>query len=403
MKLSKIFILILVIVVLIQTGFTKPYVILISFDGFRWDYLDRGISHNLDILIKQGVRASSLRPVFPTKTFPNHVSIVTGLYPEHHGIIHNHFINPTTGEEFSLANKSAVQNPKWYSGEFIWETAKKNSIKSASFFWPGSELTAEYRRPDYYKEYQHDLPYNKRIEGIINWLKLPLAQRPHFITLYFHETDSRGHDSGPDSPEINASIKLLDSHIGDLMTGIEKIGLKDSVNLIVVSDHGMTNISENKVINIEKILAGKKAELWETGPVMMVNPLEHGVYEILKEYSKNYYVYKKEELPEFYSFSEHPFIYPLILIAKPGYSLVKNIAEDKVGYSISEGNHGYEKDFLDMHGIFVASGPAFKTSYKTGTVWNIDIYPLICKIFNISPKQPIDGNLERIGFVLKER
>jgi predicted AlkP superfamily pyrophosphatase or phosphodiesterase len=403
MKFCKIFILILVTVVLFQTGFSQPYVILISFDGFRWDYLDRGYSPNIDKLIKDGVRALSLRPVFPSKTFPNHISIVTGLYPEHHGIIHNHFKNPATGEEYSLSKRTAVQDPKWYSGEFIWETAKKNGIKSASFFWPGSELSAEYSRPDYYKEYQHNLPYEERVQGVIKWLELPLERRPHIINLYFHETDSRGHDFGPDSEEINSAIKLLDVQLGSLVKGIKKIGLKDSINFIIVSDHGMTNISEKKVINIEKILAGKNAELWETGPVMMVNPEEKGIYEILKNNNENYYVYKKEELPDFYSFSQHPFIYPIILIAKPGYSLVKNIAKGKEGYSISAGNHGYEKDLLDMHGIFVASGPAFKTGYKTGTVWNIDIYPLLCKIFNITANQPIDGKLERIGFVLKEQ
>jgi ectonucleotide pyrophosphatase/phosphodiesterase family member 5 len=402
-KHSFIFILFLVLLVFCQPVLSQPYVLLISFDGFRWDYLDRGITPNIDKLINKGVRAISLRPVFPSKTFPNHVSIATGLYPEHHGIIHNYFKNPTTNEEFSLSKRKAAQNPKWYSGEFIWETARKQGVISASFFWPGSELTAEYRQPNYYKEYQHELPYEKRIEGVLDWLKLPMEKRPHFITLYFHETDSKGHDYGPNSVEINNAIKLLDSLLRDLVDGIEKLSLKDSVNIIIVSDHGMTEIYENKIINIEKLLGNKKAELWETGPVMMVDPREDGIYELLKENSDNFYVYKKNEIPDFYFYSDHPFIYPIILIAKPGYSLERNLSTGKKEYSISVGNHGFEKDLLDMHGIFVASGPAFKVGYKTGTVWNIDIYPLICKILNIKPNQPIDGKLERIGFVLKEQ
>ena len=402
-KHHYIYLLFVVLLIFCQTGFSQPYVILISFDGFRWDYPNRGLTPNIDKIIKQGVRAISLRPVFPSKTFPNHVSIVTGLYPEHHGIIHNHFKNPATDEEYSLGNRSAVKNPKWYNGEFIWETAKKQGIVTASFFWPGSEPTAEYRQPQYYKEYQHELPYEKRIEGVLNWLQMPAKKRPHFITLYFHETDSKGHEFGPNSEEINDAIKLLDTLLGSLLSGIEKINLKDSVNIIIVSDHGMTEISEDKNVNIEKILQNKKCELWETGSVMMVNPLEDGIYEILKQNSGNYYVYKKDELPDFYFYSDHPFIYPIILVAKPGYSLEKNLSAGKKEYSVSAGNHGFEKDFLDMHGVFVASGPAFKTGYKTGTVWNIDIYPLICKILNISPNQPIDGKLERIGFVLKEQ
>jgi len=402
-KIPLIFLLFLVLLIFYQTGLSQPYVILISFDGFRWDYLDRGITPNLDKIVKNGVRALSLRPVFPSKTFPNHISIATGLYPEHHGIIHNHFRNLSTNEEYSLANRESVRNSKWYSGEFIWETAKKQGIITASFFWPGSEVSAEHRHPDYYMEYQHNMPYHKRVQGVLDWLKLPSSKRPHFITLYFHETDSKGHDYGPNSYEINTAIKLLDGLVGDLTDGINQLSFKDSVNIILVSDHGMTEIYEDKIINVDKILGDKKAELWESGPVMMVNPKEDGIYKLLKENSKNFYVYKKDELPDFYSFSDHPFIYPIILVAKPGYSLEKNISENQNGYPISKGNHGYEKDFLDMHGIFVASGPAFKVGYKTGTIWNIDIYPLICEILNISPYQPIDGKLERIGFILKEQ
>ena len=293
-KSSYLFVLFLVLLIFCQTSLSQPYVILISFDGFRWDYLDRGKTPNFDKLINNGVRAISLRPVFPSKTFPNHISIATGLYPEHHGIIHNYFKNPFNSEEFGLNNPDAVQNSKWYSGEFIWETAKKQGVITASFFWPGSEVTLEYRQPNYYKEYQHELPYEKRIEGVLDWLKLPMEKRPHFITLYFHETDSKGHEYGPNSVEINQAIQLLDSQLGALLTGLEKINLKDSVNIIIVSDHGMTEISDDKVINIDKLLEGKKYELRETGPVMMVNPLQEGIYEILKQNSKNYHVYKKE-------------------------------------------------------------------------------------------------------------
>jgi len=403
LKQSLIVILFLVLLILCQTGLSQSYVILISFDAFRWDYLDRGITPNLNKIINNGVRALSLRPVFPSKTFPNHISIATGLYPEHHGIIHNNFKNPSTNEEYSLGNRESVKNSKWYSGEFIWETAKKQGITTASFFWPGSEVTAEYRQPNYYKDYQHNLPYEERVQGVLDWLKLPPEKRPHFITLYFHETDSKGHEFGPNSEEINTAVKLVDGLVGDLTNGINKLSLKDSVNIIIVSDHGMTEIYKDKIINVENILGNKKAELWETGPVMMVNPQDDGVYELLKKNNKNYYVYKKNELPGFYSYSDHPFIYPIILVAKPGYSLEKNISEDQKEYSISKGNHGFEKDFLDMHGIFVASGPAFKAGYKTGTIWNIDIYPLLCEILNISPYQPIDGKLERIGFILKEQ
>lgn len=380
----------------------QPYVLLISLDGFRWDYPDRGLSPNLQFLEENGVRSLSLRPVFPTKTFPNHISIVTGLYPENHGIILNSFKNPFSGELYRIGDTSAVRDPKWYSAEFIWETANKQGIITASHFWPGSELRIKSKRPTYYKKYDHNLPYAVRVKTVLNWLKLPQKKRPHFITLYFHETDSQGHDFGPNSEQTNNAIKVLDQQIGDLIKGIKNIGLKDSINIIVVSDHGMSEISPDRIINVEKLLDGKKCEFWGSGPIMMINPLEDGVLKKLKSKKHHFYAYRKNNIPAFYHFTKNVLISPIVLIAEPGYSLITNRGEKRGSYTKDGGNHGYEKDLLDMHGIFIASGPAFKSSYRTGTLWNIDIYPLICEILGIIPTGPIDGKLERIEFILKE-
>ncbi len=406
MKSKYIYIILATIIVLFNCQFltaknNQPYIILISFDGFRWDYLDRGLTPNIDKIVNNGVKAISLRPVFPSKTFPNHISIVTGLYPENHGIIFNSFEDPFKNERYSLGNKAAKGNPRWYSGEFIWETAEKQGITTASYFWPGSELTLDYKRPTYFKYYKHDTPYNKRIKEVIDWLRLPHHQRPHFITLYFHETDSQGHDYGPNSKEVNEAISLLDKQIGELSRGLTDIGLKDSLDIIVVSDHGMTEVYPDRIINVENLLDGKKYKISGDGPVMMIDPLEEGIFELLIEKSQNFKVFKRDEIPGYYHFSQHPFIYSLILVADPGYSLIDNYGKKNGFYLQSKGNHGYDKDFLDMHGIFVAAGPSFKKGFKTGTLWNIDIYPLLCEILNIKPVQLIDGSLERISFVLK--
>ena len=181
----------------------EPYVILISFDGFRWDYSERGITPNLDSLKKYGTHASSLKPSFPTKTFPNHYSIVSGLYPENHGIIFNSFTNPQSKERYRIGNSKQVKNSEWYLGEAFWETAERNGITSACYFWPGSEVELDYRRPTYSMEYNHNKPYEERINGIIDWLQLPIKERPKFMTVYFHDTDSYGHDNGPNSSEIS--------------------------------------------------------------------------------------------------------------------------------------------------------------------------------------------------------
>ena len=207
---------------------SSPYVLLVSFDGFRWDYLNRDITPNLDAVIDNGVRASSLQPSFPTKTFPNHLSIVTGMYPENHGIIFNRFEDIETKKIYQLSDTSAVRNPIWYKGEAFWTTAEKNDITTASFFWPGSELTDKSRRPTYFKHYEHNQPYRERIDGVIDWLQLPQNERPHFITLYFHDTDSFGHEFGPNSTEINTSIQRIDSLVGYLNNELSKIGMKDS-------------------------------------------------------------------------------------------------------------------------------------------------------------------------------
>lgn len=384
-----------------------PYLILISFDGFRWDYANRGVTPNLDKFRQEGVSALSLEPVYPTKTFPNHLSIITGLYPENHGIILNEFENPVTGEQYNLSNEAALRDSKWYLGEAFWETAERQGIITASYFWPGSQLTLVYRRPTYWEPYEHNRPYEQRVEGLLNWLKLPEDQRPHFITLYFHETDSKGHDFGPDSPEVNQAISLLDSVLGSLIDGITRLDLDNQVNIIVVSDHGMTEVNTDRIVNVEKMIGEYACRYIGEGPFLMIRPEEKemdAVYNLLKQQAQHFRVYRREEVPAYFHFSHHPFIPPLVLVADMGWSLHTNKSAEtllKKGYG-KGGNHGYDNHQMDMHGIFFALGPAFKKGYRTGTLHNTDIYPLLCRIFHIMPRQNIDGRLERISFILEE-
>jgi len=376
----------------------NSYVILVSFDGFRWDYLNRGLTPNLDKIANEGVRALSLRPCFPSKTFPNHISIATGMFPQNHGIISNDFENPFTKEEYGMRTTGS----KWYNGEFIWETLNRNNIRTASYFWPGSEITYSERRPNIYKSYEHKFPYYKRIDSLIAWLSLPEEKRPHFLTVYFDATDTYGHKYGPNSVEVNNTIKSLDSLTGYLVKRLEEIKMEDNVNLIFVSDHGMTEISKEKFINVEEMLKGFSVQLQNDGPVMMITTKPENreeVYNFLKK-QEHFSVYKKEEMPDYYNYNKHPFISDLILVADLGYSLLDNISIKKAEEYGGKGNHGFAKDELDMHGILLAKGPEFKKGFRTGTLWNIDIYPLICNIFGIFPRSNIDGKAERIEFLL---
>lgn len=378
----------------------KPYVILISFDAFRWDYLDRGISPNLEKIRKEGVSALSLRPAFPSKTFPNHLSIITGMYPAHHGIIANHFLDPLTNGEYSMGDTVSVRDGEWYLGEAFWETAERQGITTASYFWPGSEVQIPYRHPTYYKPYDHYKPYEQRVDGIIEWLTMPADKRPHFINAYFHETDDKGHKFGPNAPETNEAIKRLDGIAGYLINKLTDIKMLDSVNIIFVSDHGMTEVSNERAINIKKILGEKGGKYFDAGPIMFVTPEKENikeVYDILKKNESHYKVYHRDEVPEYFHFNDHPFIAPIIIIADLGWSVISN--EKKIWKG--KGDHGYDNQQLDMHGIFLATGPYFKKNYHTGTLWNIDIYPMLCKVFNIYPRSNIDGSYERIGFILK--
>jgi len=381
-----------------------PYVILISFDGFRWDYPQRGLTPNLNMMEEHGVSAISLMPVFPSKTFPNHISIITGMYPENHGIIHNEFHDHFRGEKYKVGDEKSIRNARWYQGEAFWETAERQEIITASYFWPGSELTLEYRRPTYFEYYDHNRPYKERIAGVIKWLQLPEEKRPHFITMYFDATDSKGHEHGPDSPENNGAIQQLDETLGLLFSELERLEFSNKINIIVVSDHGMTNVDTKRLINIENTLKGMDFKIQGYGPVMMVDCSDEDrldIFNRLRESENHYKVYLRENVPDCYHFKNHPFISPINLIADMGWTLVDNKRKIMLSLYGSGGNHGYDNHHLDMHGIFYAMGPAFKKGYRTGTLRNIDIYSLLCKIFEIMPRQNIDGKLDRIEFILK--
>ena len=453
----------------------KPYVLLISFDGFRWDYLDRGLSPNIEKFYNDGIRAMSLQPCFPSKTFPNHYSIITGMYPENHGIISNYFKDIKRNQVYRLGDSAQVRNSEWYLGEAFWETAERNRIKTASYFWPGSEVHLSYRHPSYFMEYNQQTPYKDRVDGVINWLKLPKEKRPHFITLYFEDTDNTGHDFGPDSKEVNESIVRLDNIVKYLdeslksinfrdsiniiivsdhgMTSTPKekrphfitlyfedtdntghdfgpdskevnesivrldnivkylgesltsINFRDSINIIIVSDHGMTSTPKEKIINIERIVPDFGCKFIEPGPVMKIecdiNKIE-AVYQKLNQNENHYRVFRREDVPDYFHYSKNPFISPIIIVADLGYSLVDNRTMKRSVEKWSLGNHGFDNHASDMHGIFVANGSMFRKNYKTGSVLNIDIYPLLCKIFDIFPRANIDGDLSRIKFILKE-
>lgn len=394
---------ILSILLFFQLSFsqTEQYTILISFDGFRWDYLNRGLTPNIDQLKSNGVYAESLEPVFPTKTFPNHYSIVTGLYPDNHGIILNEFRDPVTNAKYTIWDSSVVTNPKWYKGESIWENAKKQNIITASYFWPGSEIKDVKRQPNYFEKYNHNLPYDKRIEGVLNWLQLPFSERPKIIAMYFDATDSKGHRFGPNSKELNSAIQQLDSVIGKIVSGLEKLNLLSKTNIIITADHGMTELSTERIVKINELVSAETFIEWSE-PIMFVWPVEgkvEEVYSLLKSKESHFKTFKSIDMISEFNFGKSNLLPPIMLVADLGWMLSTHEPTERELQRFYPGNHGFRPSEKDMHGIFVASGPSFKKNFKTKILRTIDIYPLLCKINNLIPSKNIDGDLSKIDFI----
>ncbi|MGM0648445.1 MAG: ectonucleotide pyrophosphatase/phosphodiesterase, partial [Bacteroidota bacterium] len=231
----------------------KEYVVILSLDGFRWDYPDSTATPNLDKIARKGVKAEYLKPSFPTKTFPNHYSMATGLYPDHHGIVMNNFYDPTMDAYYSMGDSASRNNPAFYGGEPIWETAEKQGKIAGTFFWVGSDVAGADNKATYWKPYQQSIPFSARIDTVIQWLKKPADKRPDLVMWYYHEPDAIGHNAGPFAVETDSVIKMLDSLVGVFMTKIEALPYSDKINVLVTSDHGMNPISRERVVDLSAV------------------------------------------------------------------------------------------------------------------------------------------------------
>jgi len=378
----------------------KPYVVMLSMDGFRWDYPEKASTPNLDHIEKIGVKAEASIPCFPTKTFPNHYSMATGLYPENHGIVQNSFYAPDLDKYYSIRNIEAVTDPEFYFGEPVWVTAEKQGVKSASYFWVGSEASHDSIFPSYHYAYNGSVPFEERIDGVIEWLSLPESERPHLIMWYIQEPDSKGHAVGPDHPEMVSMIEYLDSLVGVFYAKINKLSISEQINVIITSDHGMGEISKDRVVYLYDYIQKDWCENIDGGnPVYSIDTKDEfydTTYSILSSVD-HIKVWKKSEVPERLYFSNSQRIKDFVVVADSSWSLLKSSKKN----SYSGGTHGYDNQNKDMHAIFYAYGPSFKINYQHQPINNIDIYPLVCKILNLeSPK--VDGKIEKTIEMLKD-
>jgi len=366
-------------------------VILISIDGLRPDYLSRAETPVIDQLIADGVVADHLIPVFPSKTFPNHYSIVTGLYTENTGIIANNMFDPELGR-FSLGNRDAVENPSWYGGEPIWVTAEKQGLRAGTLFWPGSEAPIMGKQATHWLRYTDDMPHRDRVDTLISWFQSPNDKPLSFATFYMSQVDSYGHWYGPESDSVVVAMQEVDRTIGYLISELERIGIWPNVNIILTSDHGMAEVSNDKVILIDEIIDMSDVEVFDWSPVAMLQPDSGNVdvvYDALKAAENNYTVYRKQDLPDRFRIKNNTRVPEILVVAEAGYSITTRDRFESRG--VSGGAHGYDPLDPDMNAFFLASGPAFKSGLTIEAFENIHIYEMLCEILGLNPA-PNDGN-----------
>jgi len=371
------------------------YVVLVSMDGFRWDYQKQFNLPNLKQIAKEGVHAKSMKPSYPSKTFPNHYSIVTGLYPDHHGIINNVFYDAQLNESFSLSGK-AKNDSRFYGGNPIWNVAEQQGVKAASFFWPGSDI--DKRNPSYYKNYDGKIPYEARIDTVMKWLQLPEKQRPHLVTLYFDEPDHTGHNFGPLSSENKKMVIKMDSIMGELSRKLDQLAIGKQINLIIVSDHGMAAISNDKKVAVLDYLKPEWLNYKDViNPIMSLQAkagFQDSIANALKKVPHIKF-WKSTEVPKRLHYGTNPRVHDFVIEADKGYSLVS-----KESTHIKGGTHGYDNKEKDMHAIFYAKGPAFKVDKEVHTFQNVSVYPLIAHILGLQIEN-VDGKLSDVKSALK--
>ncbi|MBA3633127.1 MAG: alkaline phosphatase family protein [Acidobacteria bacterium] len=385
----------------------KPTIILISLDGFRYDYLDKYKAKNLKKMAQNGVRAKWLIPSFPTKTFPNHYTIATGLYPEHHGIIENNIYD--FGTVFTLGKREEVQNSRWWLGEPIWVTAEKQGQKAGAFFFPGTEAEIKGVRPTFWKTYDGKIPNETRVDTILSWLDLPVEQRPTLYTLYFSDTDDAGHEFSPDSIHTKMAVSKVDNDLGRLVRGLKKRRIYKKINLIITSDHGMATVDFRNAVFLDEYINFDDTEriLW-TNEIVQIFPKSGKEFDIINKLKtiNHAQCWKKSEIPERLHYDDSPRIAPIICSTEEGWITTshRRYEELKARTDLSQphGGHGYDNKYLSMQATFIAHGAAFRKNYIAEPFENIQIYNLMCRILGLQPA-PNDGDFEKIKDLLKSR
>ncbi|XP_072994192.1 uncharacterized protein [Typha latifolia] len=375
------------------SNLSRPVVLLISSDGFRFGYQFKAPTPNIRRLISNGTEAEEgLIPVFPTSTFPNHYSIVTGLYPSYHGIIYNYFVDPVSGEQFTTRS----HEPMWWLGEPLWETVVAQGFNAAAYFWPGSEVIKGpwTCSPNVCPKYNFSVPFEERVDTVLGYFDLPKDEIPVFIALYFEDPDSQGHVVGPDDPRITDAVVRIDKMIGRLIDGLEERGIFEDVSIILLGDHGMVGTCDKKLIFLDDLspwIQIPSSWVRSYSPLLSIQPPpDMSLSEVVAkmnegltsgkvnngEYLK---IFLKEDLPDRLHYSDSYRIPSIIGLVGEGYTVEQRRTERKE----CGGAHGYDNAFFSMRTIFVAHGPQFDRGRKIPSFENVEIYNLITSVLKL--------------------
>ena len=377
--------------------FVRPYVVLVSFDGFRADYLDRFDTPGFDRLAARGVRASGLVSVFPSLTFPAHYSIATGLHPEAHGVVANRFYDPVRDDEFDYREREDAQDGSWWAGEPIWVTAEKQGMVAAALFFPGTEADIGGVRPSHWRPYDGSVPNVERIKQVLAWLAMPAVERPHLITLYFSLVDSAGHRLGPAHADIGESVEAADRLLGQLMNGLDALPHAEQTGLVVVADHGMAAVDPERLTVLPEMADLSDARLVAAGPSMSVHVGNPDRAATLRDELNTRLVharaYLREELPEHLHARGNPRIGDIVVLPNGmGFVGFSSFVE-RLRVTFRQGQHGWDPRLPAMHGIFLAAGPGIETGVTLPPVEAVDVYPLVAHLLGLTPADGVAGSL----------
>ena len=381
------------------------YLVLVSLDGFRWDYARRDGARHLLEMARQGAWApNGMLPSFPSVTYPNHISIVTGLYPEHHGIVANDFYDPERQARYSPRIPDTIADGSWYSGVPLWSLAERQGMRTAALFWPGSEAEIAGKRPTWYQRYEEseytEAAEQARIQKAVALLKLDPADRPHFIAIYFNDTDEAGHRYGPDSPQTRAAVLSLDALVGRLKAALDKTALP--IDLVVVSDHGMASI-EPPWITLEDY-----ADLsnFTTEGQLLYGKTEADrarLYEALKHEAAEFKVYRRKNVPADLEYNANPREGDPVIVPTGPYAIrAHKPPAGQPDPPPSKGAHGFDPRLVpEMKAIFFAAGPDIAPGRTVQPFENVNLYPWMAHILGLTPAKN-DGDLNILAGTLRD-